>query len=88
MASRAELDHGFEHLRVAVQTRTAGVVQLLAIIGTDGKIRRLEVISGPAMLRQAAVEAVSQWVYSPTVLSGVPVEVEAPIEVNFVLQGR
>jgi protein TonB len=72
----------------AKQTRTEGVVQLLAIIGVDGKIRRIEVLSGHPLLRQAAVDAVRQWVYSPTVLSGVPVEVEAPVEVRFKLDAR
>ncbi len=71
--------------RLASQTRTSGTVRLLAIIGKDGRIRKLDVIEGHPLLRQAAVDAVSQWVYSPTLLSGVAVEVEAPIEVHFTL---
>jgi protein TonB len=41
------------------------------------------VLSGHPLLRQAAIDAVSQWVYRPTILNGQPVEVEAPIDVIF-----
>lgn len=68
---------------IAKQARVSGTVRLLGIIGRDGRVRELRVLDGPAMLRQAAYDAVIQWVYSPTMLSGSPVEVEAPIEVNF-----
>ncbi len=68
---------------IAKQARVSGTVRLLGIIGRDGHVRELQVIDGPAMLRKAAYDAVIQWVYSPTMLSGSPVEVEAPIEVNF-----
>lgn len=71
--------------RLASQTRTSGTVRLLAIIGTDGRIRKLDVLEGHPLLTQAAVDAVRQWVYSPTIVSGQPVEVEAPIEVHFTL---
>ena len=42
-------------------------------------------MSGHPLLRQAALDAVSQWVYRPTILNGQPVEVEAPIDVIFTL---
>jgi protein TonB len=71
---------------LARQTRTSGTVKLLAIIGKDGAIRTLDVIEGHPLLRQAAVDAVRQWVYSPTILSGQPVEVQVEIEVNFTLR--
>jgi protein TonB len=69
----------------ARQLRISGVVHLLGIIARDGTIQRLQVVSGHPLLRQAALEAVSQWVYRPTVLNGQPVEVEAPIDVIFTL---
>ena len=67
----------------ARQMRISGTVRLLGIIGRDGTIRKLQVLSGHPLLRQAAIEAVSQWVYRPTILNGQPVEVEAPIDVIF-----
>jgi protein TonB len=72
--------------RAAIQTRISGTVHLLGIIAKDGTIQRLQVLSGHPLLRQAALDAVSQWIYRPTVLNGKPVEVEAPIEVIFTLR--
>ncbi len=70
---------------MAVQIRLSGTVRLHAIIGTDGKISRLEVISGHPLLAKAALDAVRQGRYRPTILNGVPVEVETTVIVNFVL---
>jgi protein TonB len=69
----------------ARQMRISGTIHLLGIIAKDGTIQRLQVLSGHPMLRQAALDAVSQWVYGPTILNGQPVEVEAPIDVIFTL---
>ena len=69
----------------AKQARVQGVVQLQAIIGTDGHVASLSVIGGHPLLVPAAVEAVSQWVYQQTLLNGVPVEVITQIDVNFTL---
>lgn len=63
----------------------SGVVRLIGIIGVDGHVKSLRVLEGHPLLRQAAEDAVKQWVYSPTYLTGRPVEVEASIEVNFTL---
>lgn len=68
---------------LAKQARVAGTVQLEGIIGTDGRIRELKVLSGHPLLVPAAVEAVRQWLYRPTTLNGDPVEVVAPITVTF-----
>ncbi|MGA2509159.1 MAG: TonB family protein [Candidatus Acidiferrales bacterium] len=70
---------------IAEQMRLSGTVELRAIIGTDGAIRQIEVVSGNPILARAAVEAVRQWRYRPTRLSGQLVEVETLISVNFVL---
>jgi periplasmic protein TonB len=67
----------------ARRLRISGTVHLLGVIAKDGTIQRLQVLSGHPLLRQAALDAVSQWVYRPTVLNGQPVEVEAPIDVIF-----
>ncbi|ABF39250.1 outer membrane transport energization protein TonB [Candidatus Koribacter versatilis Ellin345] len=74
--------------RMAVMTRTQGVVQLHAIIGRDGSIQQLQVVSGSPFLVQAALEAVQQWKYRPYLLNGEPVEVETQITVNFTLNGN
>jgi protein TonB len=71
---------------LAKQARISGTVMLAAHISTDGHIQNLRVISGHPMLVQAAIEAVRQWVYRPTLLNGQPVEVLTDIQVNFALQ--
>jgi protein TonB len=71
--------------RLAVVTRVSGTVRLMGIIAKDGTIQQLQVVSGHPLLVQAAVDAVRQWLYSPTVLNGQPVEVIAPIDVVFTL---
>lgn len=71
---------------LARQARVQGAVHLLGIVAKDGRVQNLRVLDGHPLLRQAAVDAVSQWVYSPTFLNGQPVEVEAPIEVNFFMR--
>ena len=70
---------------LARQARIEGVVRLHAIIGKDGSIEQLEVISGHRLLQQAALDAVRQWVYQPTLLEGKPVEVDTTIDVAFQL---
>ncbi len=70
---------------LARQARIQGVVMLHGIITREGKIGQLRVLSGHPLLVKAAFDAVSQWVYSPTLLNGQAVEVEAPIEVRFSL---
>ena len=62
-----------------------GVVQLRAIIGRDGTVQNLVLVSGPLMLVEAAMDAVKQWVYKPTYLNGVPVEVVTEVSVHFYL---
>ena len=70
---------------LAKQARIQGTVKLSAIISKDGTIQKLEVISGHPLLVPAALEAVKQWVYQPTLLNGEPVEVITQIDVNFTL---
>jgi protein TonB len=72
--------------RVAIQTRLAGTVRLRAIIARDGSIQSLEALSGHPWLVKAALDAVQQWRYRPTLLHGEPVEVETSITVIFELQ--
>jgi len=64
-----------------------GIVKFTAVIGKDGKIQNLKVISGPTPLVEAASDAVKRWVYRPTLLNGQPVEVITQINVNFTISG-
>ncbi|MDA0206179.1 MAG: energy transducer TonB [Acidobacteria bacterium] len=70
---------------LARTARISGIVRLQAIIAADGTIAELNVISGHPMLIAAAVDAVKQWRYRPTVLNGKPVPVNTQIDVNFTL---
>lgn len=69
----------------ARSARIQGPVVLEAIIGKDGAMQNLRLVSGHPMLVRAAIEAVSQWRYKPYVLNGEAIEVETQITVNFVL---
>jgi protein TonB len=70
---------------IARATHMSGAVVLQATISRTGTIENLRVTSGPAMLRQAALDAVKQWRYRPYMLNGQPVEVETAVEVDFKL---
>ena len=70
---------------LARQTRISGTVRLHAIIGKDGTVQQLEVMSGHPLLQQAALDAVRQWRYQPTLLNGDPVDVDTTIDVIFSL---
>lgn len=72
---------------LARQARIQGTVVLQALIGKDGSIQNLHVVSGHPMLTNAALEAVKEWRYKPYYLNGEPVEVETTINVNFTLSG-
>jgi len=71
---------------LARQARIQGTVRFTAIIGVDGTIQNLTLVSGHPLLVPAAQEAVKQWIYQPTLLNGEPVEVVTQIDVNFTLQ--
>ncbi|MGI8746027.1 MAG: energy transducer TonB [Bryobacteraceae bacterium] len=71
--------------QLAKQARISGVVRFSALIGKDGSIQNLTVVSGHPLLIAAATEAVKQWQYKPTLLNGEPVEVATQIDVNFTL---
>jgi len=70
---------------LAKQMKVQGSVILQALIGRDGNIEDLHVLSGPAILSSAAMQAVKQWRFRPYYLSGEPVETQARITVNFTI---
>jgi periplasmic protein TonB len=70
---------------LARQARVSGTVQLVGVIARDGTIQQLQVVGGHPLLVKAALDAVRQWIYRPTLLNGQAVEVIAPIDVIFTL---
>ena len=70
---------------LAKQMKVQGAVVLEALISKNGSIQEIQVLSGPAILSEAAREAVKQWHFKPYYQSGRPVETEARITVNFTI---
>lgn len=73
--------------RIAQVARQQGTVIVDAIISRTGTIENAHVVSGPAMLAGAALDAVRNARYRPFLLSGEPTEVETTIRINFILGG-
>jgi TonB family protein len=73
---------------LAHEARIQGTVVLQAVIGKDGSVQNLRVLSGHPMLTQAAMNAVKQWRYKPYYVNGEPVEADTQINVNFNLSDR
>ena len=71
---------------IARHERLQGTVKLHAIIGKDGSLVHVYVLSGYCSLAEAALDAVRKWRYSPTMLMGNPVEVDTQINVIFQLR--
>ena len=70
----------------AKSAKVAGVVIIEATIGADGKVIDAKVLRSVPMLDEAALDAVRQWEFKPTLLNGVPVPVVMTVTVNFKLQ--
>jgi TonB family protein len=71
---------------IAQSARVAGVVTIEATIGPDGKVIDAKVVRSIPLLDQAALDAVRQWEYTPTLLNGVPVPVLVTVTINFTRQ--
>ena len=71
---------------IAQSARVQGVVILEATIGPDGKVQDVRVLRSIPLLDAAAIEAVRQWQYTPTLLNNVPVPVIMTVTVNFTLR--
>jgi TonB family protein len=69
----------------AKANRVQGSVRFTVVIGKDGRVQNVTLVSGDPVLAQAAKDAVQQWVYKPTLLNGDPVEVMTQVDVNFTL---
>ena len=70
---------------LAKTARVQGTVRFTALIGKDGTVLNLELVSGHPLLIPSATDAVKNWVYRPTLLNGQPVEVITQIDVSFTL---
>jgi TonB family protein len=70
---------------LAKQMKVQGSVILQALIGKNGSIENLQVLSGPAILSSAAMEAVRQWHFRPYFVDGQTTETQARITVNFTI---
>ena len=71
---------------IAQSARVQGVVILEATIGPDGRVQDVKVLRSIPLLDASAIEAVKQWVYTPTMLNNVPVPVIMTVTVNFTLR--
>jgi TonB family protein len=91
--SSEEMSHNLLNKAVPVyppaakKAKIQGKVVLDAVIGTDGNVENLRVISGPQELQQSALDAVRKWTYKPYLLNGDPVEVETTINIIYNLLG-
>ena len=72
--------------QIAQSARVQGIVIIEATIGPNGKVQNARVLRSIPLLDQAALDAVRQWEYTPTLLNGVPVPVIMTVTVNFTLQ--
>lgn len=73
---------------LAIQARVSGIVSLKVLIDEQGSVVMRQVVDGHFMLRDAALESVRQWAYTPTLLNGKPVQCVATVTVKFVLKSR
>ncbi len=73
--------------QIAKTAHVSGTIILHAVISKDGSVQELTYISGPPLLMKAAMDAVREWRYQPTLLNGEPVEVDTTISVIFTLGG-
>ena len=71
---------------IARSAGVAGVVTIEATIGPDGKVIDAKVVRSIPLLDEAALDAVRQWEYTPTLLNGVPVPVLVTVTINFARQ--
>ncbi|MBL8171196.1 MAG: energy transducer TonB [Acidobacteria bacterium] len=77
-----------EYPPMARQVRASGAVQIQVTISEEGRVTDLVVLSGHPLLRSVAVDAARQWLFTPTLLGGVPVKVQGVLTFNFTLNGN
>lgn len=75
-----------QYPRPARQAGVEGVVRMVCLVGREGSVEEADIVSGPPLLRDAALEAVMRWRFKPALLNGVPVEVQVQTDVKFSLR--
>ena len=85
--AKSQLKHKVQpqYPQEARDSRIQGTIRLHVVLSTAGKVQQLEVVSGDPILAKAALEAVRQWEYKPTLLNGEAVEVDTTVDVVFSL---
>jgi TonB family protein len=73
---------------LAMQARIQGLVRFNIVIGKEGRVSNIQLVSGHPIFVAAAADALRQWVYKPTLLNGEPVEVVTQADVDFTLPGN
>ena len=71
--------------KAAKKAHIEGTVRFEVLISKTGELREIHLVSGDSILVPAALEAVKQWRYAPTLLNGEPVEVKTTVDINFTL---
>ncbi|MBV8821126.1 MAG: energy transducer TonB, partial [Acidobacteriaceae bacterium] len=71
--------------QAALQARIQGTVRFTVVIGKEGQVTNVQLVSGHPILVAAARDAVVQYLYKPTLLNGSPTEVVTQVDVNFSL---
>ena len=71
---------------IAQSARVQGIVIIEATIGAEGRVTNARILRSVPLLDQAAIDAVKQWEFTPTLLNGVPVPVVMTVTVNFTLK--
>ncbi len=71
---------------IAQSAPVQGIVIIEATIGADGQVTNARILRSVPLLDQAALDAVRQWEFTPTLLNGVPVPVVMTVTVNFTLK--
>jgi TonB family protein len=72
-----------EYPTEAKQQRIEGAVKIHQMIGADGSVQSVKLLSGPPLLAPAAMDAAKYWRYLPALLNGQPVETEQDVEIDF-----
>ena len=70
---------------LALEARIQGIVRFNIVVGREGAVQQMTVVSGHPLLVPSASEALRRWRYQPTLLNGEPVEVVTMVDVNFTL---
>ncbi|HUB79858.1 MAG TPA: energy transducer TonB [Bryobacteraceae bacterium] len=71
--------------QLARAARVSGVVELECVVGADGRIKEVKAVSGNPLLVRAAIDAAWQWIYAPSKLNGVPIEIITNLKFTFKL---